>query len=316
MRVVKVSILIPNYNFARYLPEAIDSVLTQDFRDYELLIVDNCSTDNSVEIIRSYTARDSRIKLVVNKSNLGMVGNLNKCLSLAQGEYIKFVFADDLLVGGQALGELVRMLDHHRSAVAAASARNIIDQDSRFICLRNDLGKSGVYNGLEVILKCLEKNANLVGEPSAVLFRRSAAARGFHPDYNQIVDLEMWIHLLQNGDIAYTNRPLCAFRRHPAQQTELNQSDARIGREQLTLTAEISRQPWFKSAESRRALFTQLYSLKKKRGCDSYSHDVENELMSMLGLAQYARLYMLHRSSRSLFNAQRFVKKHILGQQV
>src|SRR3954469_4458224 len=111
MRAVKVSVLIPNYNFARYLPEAIPSIFAQEFRDFELLVVDNCSTDNSVEIVRNYAARDSRIKLFVNKSNLGMVGNLNKCLSLAQGEYIKFVFADDFLVGEQALGELVRMLD-------------------------------------------------------------------------------------------------------------------------------------------------------------------------------------------------------------
>src|ERR1017187_7004523 len=91
----KVSVLIPNYNHARYLPAAIESVLQQDFRDFELLISDDCSNDGSAGIIASYAAKDSRIRFQIHPANLGMVRNWNWCLAQARGEYMKFLLADD-----------------------------------------------------------------------------------------------------------------------------------------------------------------------------------------------------------------------------
>src|SRR5579872_9503 len=196
----KVSVLIPTYNYARYLPEAIESVLEQDFPDYELLIVDDCSQDESPEVIRRYAAMDNRIRCCINPSNLGMVANWNHCLSQAKGDYIKFLFGDDKLADRQALGKLVRMLDDHPSAVLAISARHIIDDNSRVIELCDHLGAGGLHPGLNVITRCLETNANLVGEPSVVLFRKQAAARGFSGQFRQIPDLEMWLHLLEKGN--------------------------------------------------------------------------------------------------------------------
>src|SRR3954453_9924295 len=91
----KVSVLIPTYNYARYLSEAIESVLEQEFQDYEVVIVDDCSQDESEEVIRRYAARDGRIRFHFNRPNLGMVANWNYCLSLARGEYVQFLFGDD-----------------------------------------------------------------------------------------------------------------------------------------------------------------------------------------------------------------------------
>ena len=62
----KISVLIPTYNYARYLPEAIESVLSQDFKDFELLVVDDCSSDNTAEAVQPYCARDSRVQLIVH----------------------------------------------------------------------------------------------------------------------------------------------------------------------------------------------------------------------------------------------------------
>ena len=79
----KISVLIPTYNYARFLPEAIESVLTQECRDFELLIVDDCSADNTAAIVLPFCARDERVRFSVNSANLGMVNNWNHCLQEA-----------------------------------------------------------------------------------------------------------------------------------------------------------------------------------------------------------------------------------------
>src|ERR1700691_6171602 len=99
----KVSVLIPTYNYARYLAEAIESVLEQDFQDFELLIVDDCSSDNTAEVVQPFCARDARVRFAVNPTNLGMVNNWQRCLDHARGSYIKFLFGDDTLANPQAL---------------------------------------------------------------------------------------------------------------------------------------------------------------------------------------------------------------------
>lgn len=89
------SVCIPTYNYAQFLPEAIESVLHQRFGDYELLIQDNCSTDNTDEVVARFD--DPRISYVKNSSNLGMFGNLNKVCARSRGKYIKVLCADDVL---------------------------------------------------------------------------------------------------------------------------------------------------------------------------------------------------------------------------
>src|ERR1035441_7330528 len=108
MALPRISVLIPTYNYARYLPEAIESVLEQDLRDLEVLISDDGSTDGSAEVIACYAAKDSRIRFQIHPANLGMVQNWNWCLSAARGEYIKFLFGDDKLASRQALRKLDR----------------------------------------------------------------------------------------------------------------------------------------------------------------------------------------------------------------
>lgn len=89
-----VSIIMPNYNGAKYLPETINSVLAQTYQNWELLFVDDCSTDNSLEIIRSYN--DSRIKILQNDKNSGAAISRNYALREAKGKWIAFLDSDDL----------------------------------------------------------------------------------------------------------------------------------------------------------------------------------------------------------------------------
>ena len=258
----KISVLVPTYNYARFLPEAIESVLAQDFKDFELLIVDDCSTDGTAEIVRPFCARDPRIRFLGNPKNLGMVNNWNRCLEEARGKYAKFLFGDDRLCHPQALGKLAALLEHHPSATLASSARVILDEESKVADVYRDLSE-GCHPGRSVIEACLMANGkNLVGEPSAVLFRKADAQRGFDPQYKQIVDVEMWFHLLEKGDLAYTREPLCAFRCHPLQQTERNTGSGVAWKEHAVFIASRAIQPQF----PRKAVFPILRHLRRFQG--------------------------------------------------
>src|ERR1700748_2916719 len=92
-----VSVLMTAYNREKYIEEAIESVLASSYTNLELIIVDDCSKDNTVEIARSYEARDPRVKVFINEKNLGDYPNRNRAASLAKGEYIKYVDSDDVM---------------------------------------------------------------------------------------------------------------------------------------------------------------------------------------------------------------------------
>ena len=93
----KVSICIPVYNGKGFLKESLESVLSQTYKNMEILIVDDGSTDGSIEVLEEFASKDSRIKLILNENNLGLVGNWNKCVELATGDWIKFQFQDDTM---------------------------------------------------------------------------------------------------------------------------------------------------------------------------------------------------------------------------
>src|ERR1035438_2590454 len=129
----KISVLIRTYNYARYLPEAIETILEQDFEDFELLISDDYSDDNSAEVITRYAAKDRRIRFQIHPARLGMVQNWNWCLSEARGEYIKFVFGDDKLASRQTLTKLLGLMEGNPLTALAACARYLIGPSSELL---------------------------------------------------------------------------------------------------------------------------------------------------------------------------------------
>jgi glycosyltransferase involved in cell wall biosynthesis len=304
-----VSVLMPTYNYASYLAEAIESVLAQDFQDFELLIVDDCSSDQTAEVVRPFCDRDRRVRFVANPSNLGMVENWNRCLEQARGEYIKFLFGDDKLSGPQALGRMLGMLRDNPSAVLAASARRILDEKSEGTQIWRPLPE-GCHDGRKVIARCLIENANLVGEPSAVLFRRKDARRGFDPKFRQIVDMEMWFHLLEQGDLAYTREPLCAFREHARQQSKLNNTAGLARQEQASFFASYATLPRL----PRRIRFCTLFRLRRLRQKypaenNSAMREWERRLTSQLGQGWYLFYWACHRLTRPFHNLDRSIRK-------
>lgn len=218
----KLSVCIPTYNYGSYLAETIESILAQSFTDFELVIVDDNSRDNTREVVESYAQKDARIRFSVNGKNLGMVANWNHCLELARGRYVKFVFGDDLLASADSLKKMVAVLDADPGVSLVCSARNFIDDKSAVIKVVSHFCRTGILPGTDVINYCLMRQGNLIGEPSVVMFRKAQASRGFLPNYSQIVDLEMWFHLLEQGAFGYIDEPLCSFRIHEEQMTRKN----------------------------------------------------------------------------------------------
>jgi len=304
----KVSVLIPTYQYARFLPQAIESVLAQDFPDYELIISDDGSTDGSAAILADYAARDPRIAIHLQPGNLGMVAHWNWCLRQARGEYVKFVFGDDRLVSRRALGRMVAMLDENPGSVLAASARLVIDEDSRVTDLWSELGGAGRRNGRSIIAHALWRDRNIIGEPSGVLFRRTAAARGFDPALRQVVDLELWFHLLMQGDLVFDPAPLCSFRRHPLQQTAVNRRGQIGPLECLILTVRYlevlaaGETTWRRRVALRRICHQRLYYSRKHAPRSAEVLALEAVLEARVGRGWAPWFWAWHRVSKPFRN--------------
>ncbi len=216
----RVSVCIPSYNHGKYIASAIESVLGQKYDNFELVIIDDFSHDSSDAIIRKYAAYDKRIKFYRNNKNLGMVENWNLCLERATGDFVKVMGADDLLEPS-CLEKSVNVLVENPKATLLSCARTLIDKEGRPIRISGYSRKFSVSSGIKIIKKCFF-TANLIGEPTATMFRKKDALRGFNQRYRQLTDLEMWFHLLEKGDFAYIPEPLCYFRVHPEQTTKVN----------------------------------------------------------------------------------------------
>jgi glycosyltransferase involved in cell wall biosynthesis len=216
----RISVLIPCYQQARFLAEALDSVLRQDFPDLEVIASDDASLDNSFPILQDYARRDIRIRIFRQPTNLGMVENWNFCLRQARGEAVKLMGGDDRLDRTDCLSRQWQSLQAPRVALAAC-ARKIIDSSSLIQQALVSL-PSGVFSRNKIIPQMLVHQDNLIGEPVCCLFRRTHADRGFHPEYLQNTDIEMWLHILRFGGLAYDPEPLVAFRHHPDQNTHIH----------------------------------------------------------------------------------------------
>jgi len=133
---VKVSIGLPVFNGARFLPAALDSLLAQSFEDFELVICDNASSDGTMQICREYAARDARIRLTENAKNLGAARNFNRTFELAQGSYFKWAAHDDVCAS-EFLAEACAVLDRDPSIVLCHSEVQMIDESGKVLGLHD-----------------------------------------------------------------------------------------------------------------------------------------------------------------------------------
>jgi len=207
-----VSIGIPAYKGAAFIKETIESVLAQSFRDFELIICDDNSPDDTLEVIAGFT--DPRIRVLRSEANLGAEGNWNRCLSEARGKYFKLLPQDDRLLPG-CLERQVAVLeaDTGEAISLVFSARQVVLPNGKPAMVRGYPAAEGRVSGDKVITRCVRAGTNLVGEPGSGLFRRSLASRiGDYDAANPyVVDLDYWFRLLREGDAYYIALPMVTF---------------------------------------------------------------------------------------------------------
>jgi len=248
----RVTIVIPSYNYARFLPDSIGSAAAQTFPDTEILVLDNASTDETAEVVRGFAARDRRIRYVRNKTNIGAIPNFNKGIALAAGEYVKVLCADDRLEP-ECLERTLPPLERDPAIALSGCARRYIDAQGRpFGSILSFTDRSAVLPGPDVIVRCLFRG-NLIGEPSAVLFRKRDADPGFSTDYRQLVDLDFWFRLFERGAFAFAAEPLCNLREHEGQTTVRNLWTFSAARDEWKIYRDYGRKEYVRLSPGKRA---------------------------------------------------------------
>lgn len=233
---LSISVCIPVYNGERWLGEAIESVLGQTRSDFELLIVDDASSDGSPEVAAVAARRDDRIRVVENPKTIGAVPNHNRCLELAEGELVKFLHHDDRL-RSDCLERMAAVFEANPSVGLVFSRREILLDNPRDPAAQewkreHEILHSGfgglqeVNDGQALLARYLPtfgeaEFANWIGEPSAVMVQRSAVDRigGFDECVRQSFDIDLWVRLMASHDVGFVGEPLVAFRHHAASLT-------------------------------------------------------------------------------------------------
>lgn len=240
----QVSVCIPVRNGAKFIEQAVSSILEQSYQDFEVVIIDNCSTDNTADLVRELGTRTSKIKLYKNDQNIGLIENFNACLNRSTGKYIKFLCADDVLMP-DCLELMVSALKKHESASLVTAGRLLINENGKVLATKLLSKEDKIFNGKNIINLCLF-GANYIGEPSATMFRRGVLDEGFDAKFPHLVDLEMWFRLLELGDLVSISKPLCAIRRHDLQMTKQNIKSANLVEDNVNLYDIYKLKPYIK----------------------------------------------------------------------
>ena len=196
------SVLIANYNDGRYLMEAIDSVFAQHYKNWEIIIVDDCSTDNSKDIIN--TLNDSRIHVYLNDKNYGCGYTKRKCVELAHGEICGFVDADDSILP-ESLATMVEAHIHNPQCSLIYSQYFIADNKL------NILGKSSHQHNIP-------SQESFLTHPGAishfVSFKKHKYQQtaGINPDYRSAEDIDIYLKLEEVGKLLFIDKPLYIYR--------------------------------------------------------------------------------------------------------
>ncbi len=185
----RVSIILPTYNGNKTINNAIESILIQNFKDYEFIIVDDCSTDKTALLIDKYTERDNRIIIIRNPINLGLQKSLNKALMISRGEYIGRIDDDDIWIGKNKLQEQVDFLDQHTKHVLVGTYGFLVNASGKIIN-KNKLPMSDDEIRKRILIACPFLH-------STVLFRKSVLNETgkYSVDYNFAEDLDLWLRM-------------------------------------------------------------------------------------------------------------------------
>lgn len=204
----KISVIIITYNRADLLPKAIASVLAQSFRDFELLIIDDGSVDETETFVRGLAARDARVKYFKNGLNLGISKSRNRGALLAGGEYIAMLDSDDYWLNDEKLKSQAAFLDAHPEVGLIGTAIRCTDEKGRIF--KEDIFAA---NDKEIRARLLSKNQFA---QSSVLYRKSVyvSAGGYDETLSIGEDYDLWLKMGRESKFANLPEVLTAYLIH------------------------------------------------------------------------------------------------------
>ena len=185
------SVVLPNYNHAKYLPRALDALLSQERPPDEIIVVDDCSTDGSRDVVAGYAAKSPSIRLLLNDRNLGVIPTLSRGLGEARGQFVYFGAADDFVFPGFFESAIVMLRSYPQAGLFSGDASLVDGQSGRFLGARPPVRPrySAGFIKASAVAKLLQRNDNYVVTGAAV-FRRDAviSAGGFQNELSTFAD--------------------------------------------------------------------------------------------------------------------------------
>ena len=247
-----VSVCVPAYQAGAHLATAVRSVLAQNFGDFELVVLDNASTDATSDIVRSFV--DPRIRLVHNENTIPMTANWNRAVELCRAPLVKLLCADDALRPDCLRIQHQIMAANPRLSMTVCR-RDFLDAAGKRLATGRGLaGLLGERDRVSVARRVIRHGGNPLGEPGSVLFRRDAftATGGFVEDMNLVLDIHLWLRLLAHGPMFGTADSLAAFRISGA---SLSGRSHRAGHQQQYIcNAEVVANPIYRIRELDRVI--------------------------------------------------------------
>lgn len=207
----RVSVCIPNRNYGRFLADAISSALAQSERDIEVIVIDDQSTDNSVEVARSFS--DPRLRVIALEKNIGLIANFNRCIAEAKSPYVKLLCSDDLL-HPTCVEELADALDRFPEATVAFSDREMLFNDGSKKPMISPL-PAGSRITADQLVEASSLVFNRIGEPTTVMIRKELCAGiSFDKRYVQAPDWQYFLQAINIGPVVRVPKILSVFRWH------------------------------------------------------------------------------------------------------
>ncbi|MDR7372329.1 glycosyltransferase [Flavobacterium aquidurense] len=234
-----VSVCLPVYNGEKYLLEALISLKLQTYQNIELIVSDDNSSDNSLKIIDTFKTEVSFPIYVFDHKPKGIGANWNNCANKANGDYIKFLFQDDIL-SPTCIEKMVKYALKNKNIGLVYSKRDFIynaanEKNIEWIKLYNNLHLSwkqhsvldGVVSSGKQLLKddnIFEFPENKIGEPTAVLIKKEVFRKvgPFSEVLKQTLDIEYWCRVMKYYDVIFIDEKLISFRLHDKQATAIN----------------------------------------------------------------------------------------------
>ena len=209
-----VSIILPTYNGANYIKDALDSILKQTYTNWELIIVDDCSTDNTLEIIQEYAQKDNRIKIITNNTNKKLPASLNIGFEAAHGEYFTWT-SDDNMYKENAIEYMADFLDKNTDVDLVSCNFDFINEDGSYNNTFTNLVKNRCP--LQLVKQCN------VG--ACFMYRKGIAQKvgKYNTDMFCAEDYDYWCRVAIAGNIAYSNENLYKYKLNPQSLTATKQ---------------------------------------------------------------------------------------------